>query len=174
MKVASKVAHDSDGSHELLKLSKAAPIHQQFRTLSVKFLRIYTRIRNINFTLAGPVAYRVPVPSTNLIWTNLFCFLTIVSLTSFQKYLNIGSVHSDLKSDSRLSPWKSWDGKCLFHVEGSCRFQDIHIFVPTILVKWESGLVKKLRSISKFMTSQTGIQIIKIHILPNFLKRKGN
>ena len=39
------------------------------------------------------------------------------------------------------------------------------------LEKW---LDKKLGLNSKFMTSQTGKQIIAIHILPNISKSKGN
>ena len=35
-------------------------------------------------------------------------------------------------------------------------------------------LIRKLRLISKFMTSQTGQQIIKIHTLPNISRSKGN
>ena len=38
----------------------------------------------------------------------------------------------------------------------------------------EKGLIRKLILISKFMTSQTGEQIIAIHILPNISRRKGN
>ena len=34
--------------------------------------------------------------------------------------------------------------------------------------------MKKLRLISKFMTSQTGQQIIPIHILPNISRGKSN
>ena len=35
-------------------------------------------------------------------------------------------------------------------------------------------MITKLWSISKFMTSQTGQQIITIHILPNVSRSKGN
>ena len=34
--------------------------------------------------------------------------------------------------------------------------------------------IRKLRLISKFMTSQTGQQIITMHIIPNISRRKGN
>ena len=38
----------------------------------------------------------------------------------------------------------------------------------------ENGLLRKLRLISKFMMSQTGKQIIAIHILPNISRSKDN
>ena len=34
--------------------------------------------------------------------------------------------------------------------------------------------MKKLRLFSEFMTSQTGKQVIKIHILPNISRSKDN
>ena len=36
------------------------------------------------------------------------------------------------------------------------------------------GLIRKLRLILKFMTSQTGKQTITIHILPNISRSKSN
>ena len=41
------------------------------------------------------------------------------------------------------------------------------------LVKQKNGLIRKL-TISKFMTSQTGQQIILIPILPNISRNKGD
>ena len=38
----------------------------------------------------------------------------------------------------------------------------------------ENGLIRKLGLISKFMTSQTGQQIITIHILSNISRSKDN
>ena len=38
----------------------------------------------------------------------------------------------------------------------------------------KNGLIRKLRLISKFMTSQPGLQTIAIHILPNILQSKGS
>ena len=38
----------------------------------------------------------------------------------------------------------------------------------------KNGLIRKLWLISKFMTSQTGQQIIMIHILSNISRSKGN
>ena len=45
---------------------------------------------------------------------------------------------------------------------------------PEFLGMQENDLIRKLRLISKFMTSQTGSQIITIHILPNISKSEGN
>ena len=47
-------------------------------------------------------------------------------------------------------------------------------FCPDFLVMQENALIRKLRSISKFMTSQIGRKIIKMHLLPNILRIKGN
>ena len=39
---------------------------------------------------------------------------------------------------------------------------------------YQNGLIKKIRLISNFMTSQPGQQTIVIHILPNISRSKGN
>ena len=38
---------------------------------------------------------------------------------------------------------------------------------------WKNGLIRKIRSISEFMTSQSGKQTITIHILANISRSKG-
>ena len=38
----------------------------------------------------------------------------------------------------------------------------------------QNGLIRKIRLISDFMTSQPGYQAIVIHILPNIWRSKGN
>ena len=46
-----------------------------------------------------------------------------------------------------------------------------------VLTFWSSGktdLIRKIRLISKFMTSQPGYQTITINILFNFSRSKGN
>ena len=35
-------------------------------------------------------------------------------------------------------------------------------------------MIRKLRSVSKFMTPQTGKQIVTVHILPHISRNKGN
>ena len=42
------------------------------------------------------------------------------------------------------------------------------------LVMHQNGLIKEIRLISNFMTSQPGYQTIVIHILPNISRSKGN
>ena len=89
-----------------------------------------------------------------------------------------------LKSDSHLpkkmfyfrqrKPFKS-DQKCfLFHLESSFCSQDVSIFVMTFWSGRKSGLIRKIRLISKFMTSQPGQQTITIHKSPNISQSKGN
>ena len=38
---------------------------------------------------------------------------------------------------------------------------------------WKNGLIRKISSISEFMTSQPGKQTITIHILPNISRSKS-
>ena len=42
------------------------------------------------------------------------------------------------------------------------------------LVMQQTGLIRKIRYLSNFMTSQPGLQAIVIHILPNISRSKGN
>ena len=48
------------------------------------------------------------------------------------------------------------------------------IFVLTFSVTYQKCLIKKMRLISKFMTSNPGEQAIALHILPNISRNKGN
>ena len=47
-------------------------------------------------------------------------------------------------------------------------------FCLDFLVIYQNGLIKKMRLISKFLTSQLDKQTIVIHIFPNISKSKGN
>ena len=47
-------------------------------------------------------------------------------------------------------------------------------FCLDFLVMQKNGLIRKIRSISKLMTSQYGKRTIEKHILPNVSRRKGN
>ena len=47
-------------------------------------------------------------------------------------------------------------------------------FCLDFLVNYRNNLIKKIRSISNFMTSQPGYQTLVIHILPSILKSNGN
>ena len=42
------------------------------------------------------------------------------------------------------------------------------------MIMYKNGLIRKIRLISKFMTSHSGKQILVIHILPNISICKGN
>ena len=46
-------------------------------------------------------------------------------------------------------------------------------FCPDFLVMQKNGFIGKIRLTSKFVTSQTGQQISKIHILPSVSRSKG-
>ena len=48
------------------------------------------------------------------------------------------------------------------------------LFILKFLVMKENDLIRKLRLISKPMTSSTGKRIITIHILPNISRSKCN
>ena len=47
-------------------------------------------------------------------------------------------------------------------------------FYHDLLFMQENGLIRKIRSTSKFMTSQPGLQTIAIGILSNISQSKGN
>ena len=54
----------------------------------------------------------------------------------------------------------------------SLLFRYLH-FCTEFLVLTKNGLTRKLELISKFMTPQTGLQTIKIYILPKILISRG-
>ena len=55
----------------------------------------------------------------------------------------------------------------IFFKESPFRSQDIQIFILTFWSHRKNGLIRNIRLISKFMTSQPGKKTIAIHILPN-------
>ena len=76
-----------------------------------------------------------------------------------------------------LRDWKAFknDEKCfLFHLKSSFPSQDIWVFVTIFWSYGKNGLIRKIRLTSKFMVSQTGLQTIAIHLLPNISQSKGN
>ena len=63
----------------------------------------------------------------------------------------------------------------LFHFKSSFSSQDIEIIVFLSFKSFrKNGLMRKIRLISKFMTSQPGQQTIKIHMLTNISRSKDN
>ena len=51
---------------------------------------------------------------------------------------------------------------------------DIFTFLPWFFVYAENNLIRKLRLISKFMTSKPGQQIVTINILSNISRGEDN
>ena len=51
---------------------------------------------------------------------------------------------------------------------------DIFTFLPWLFVYAENNLIRKLRLISKFMTSKPGQQIVTINILSNISRGEDN
>ena len=74
------------------------------------------------------------------------------------------------------SPLKVYFKVCfLFPLKSSfCSEEFVISFCSNFFVIYKNGLTKKLRLISKFMTSQPGKQAITLHILPNIAIPKVN
>ena len=69
------------------------------------------------------------------------------------------------------NPFKNNEKCYLFHLKIYFLSQNSCL---DLLVMQKIGLIRKIRLISKFVTSQPGTPIISIHILPNILRSKGN
>ena len=81
-----------------------------------------------------------------------------------------------LRSETIFDNWKPFknDEKMLFfHLKCSSLSQDINVFVMTFCSCRKNGSIRKIRLISKFMTSQPVEQTIIIQILPNIWRSKG-
>ena len=52
--------------------------------------------------------------------------------------------------------------------------QNIQIFAKTFFDMYKNSSIRKLRLVSKFMTSYNGKQTNAIHILPDISRTKGN
>ena len=66
------------------------------------------------------------------------------------------------------------DEKCLlFHRKSSCS-ENIYIFCLDVFVMYKNCLIRMIKLISKFLTSQLGNETIAIHILPSISRNKGN
>ena len=95
----------------------------------------------------------------------------------------VGFSHLALKLGSRLPKivlfasmkalYKRWE-MLFFHLKSSFCSQDIWMFLLPFWSCRKDDLIRKIRLISKFMTSQPGQQTIPIHILPNTSQSKGN
>ena len=50
----------------------------------------------------------------------------------------------------------------------------LHFSLDFLVMYKKPGLIRSLRLLPKFMTSQAGQKVVTIHILPNILRSKGN
>ena len=67
------------------------------------------------------------------------------------------------------------DEKCfLFHLKSSISFSRYLNFCLDFLVMQQNGLIRKTSLVTKFLTSQLGLQTVVMHILPNISRSKGN
>ena len=104
--------------------------------------------------------------------SSISLYKSVVSVCSFRKYhsfcykLTKDKILPSLKLGSHfpknlfyLLEWKPFKvhEKCfLLHLKSSFRSQDILVFALTFCSCRKNGLIKKIRIISKFMTSQPG------------------
>ena len=105
------------------------------------------------------------------------CETSCFNLTRNELTLVLKVGRSPFKKDCYLLDWKPLKNneKCfLFYFKSSFRSQDVYVFVTTFWSCRKNGLIRKVRFNSKFKTSQPGLQIIAIPILPNISQSKGN
>ena len=62
----------------------------------------------------------------------------------------------------------------VFQLESTFRSQDIDVFVTTFWSCQKKGWIRKISLASTFITSQSGLQTIAIHILPNISESIAN
>ena len=74
---------------------------------------------------------------------------------------------------STESPLKIIKNACYFMLK-AIFVLEIITFFPGFLIGKKKGFIRKPSSIPKFMLSQTGQQIIRIHILLDVSRCKGN
>ena len=96
----------------------------------------------------------------------LFLSKLKIRLSNSKKICVICSIESSLKRMENIF---------YFALKGICRPQDSLVFVTIFWSYfWKNSLIRKIRLISKFMTSQPSLQAIPIHILPNISQNKGD
>ena len=72
------------------------------------------------------------------------------------------------------SPLKIMKNAFYFTLKAFFFLKIIYIFSLTFGPCRKNGLIRKIRLISKFMTSQSGQQTVVIHILPNISRSRDN
>ena len=114
-------------------------------------------------------------------WKNFFVCLLVYNLNQSVKFPLKREML--LKSASHLlkkfvlfgwKPFKNDEIFFLFHIKSFFCSRDIYVFVTTFRSCTKNSLIRKIRLISKFMTSKPGLQTIPIHILPNISQSKSN
>ena len=59
-------------------------------------------------------------------------------------------------------------------VKSSFLSQNIYVFITTFWYCRKNDLIREITLTSKFMTSESGLQAIAVHILPDMSQSKGN
>ena len=81
----------------------------------------------------------------------------------------------DIKGTLSIWEWPLKMMRNVFHFTLKAIFVlKIFKFLSWLFGQVKNSLIRKIRIISKFMTSQSGKQTIAIHILPNVTRSKGN
>ena len=95
-------------------------------------------------------------------------FMTL-SIFRFFRWMYFLRSRSTLRSETISDNWKRFK-----------KWKALFFFKIFAFLFWLFGhvgkrlMIRKLSLISKFVTSQSGLQIIIIHILPNTSRKKGN
>ena len=109
---------------------------------------VYLRMRNVCFSLVDVLFNEIQ--SRTLTFQKILCYLL------------------------HCKPFKNDEKSFSFHFKSSFRSQDIEVFLMTFCACKKNGLIRKIRLISTFMTSQPSYQSIAIDILPIVSRSKSN
>ena len=135
-----------------------------------------TNIYNINFSISWKFLSNLLLKIPFLEYSLIKIGITRSHAVSKNHNVKVGLSPSK-QNYFYLLQWKHFknDGKWfLFHLKSSSRSLDIKIFVLKFWPCRKNVLIRKIKFISKFITSQPGYQRITIHILPNISWSKGN
>ena len=122
------------------------------------FLWIRSDLQNKSL-LKNLIYYAVLLSWKVKLWTNTLAYL---------------KAHSQVWDNfANWKPFKN-DEKCFYFTLRAFLFSKYLSFCLDFLVMKKNSLIRKIKLISKFMTSQSGKQTIAIHILPNTSRSKGS
>ena len=93
--------------------------------------------------------------------------------------MNILFYRGELALEAHLWVWdnfwqRKWSLIAFYFILKACFVFNIFKFLSWLFISERNCLIRKLKSISRFLTSQTDKQIITIHLLPNILRSKDN